>query len=526
VSFTEDLRVLIRARYPIIWVETYEEERVLRYVIEVANKPKGDDETAPPKEVVLWSQAVGTETIDAKGQRELLDGALAGEPITALGKFMADVRDEPGKGRIIVMRDMHRFFGDGPTMVTYRLLRDAANALRESSTTIVITSPFATIQSELVKDVMVVPLPLPTADELQVRLDEILEGVEGKIERPKNGQVERILKAGLGLSEDEFAGVVKESLVRSKKVDHRIILKQKEQIIRKSGVVEFFSSVEGLEAVGGLDLLRAWVHRRALASTEKAAKFGLSQKANLLLTGPPGTGKTLTAKATANHLGIPMLWVRSESIFGRFVGESEGNMRRVFDLANAVAPCVLFIDEGEKLFAGSSAGASAGDSGVTRKVLGQLLTYLQERTAPVTVILTANDPFGIPPELMSRFLSGTFFVDFPQPEERLDILNIHLKKVKRDPKNYDLKALVAATDGFSGREIEQGISEALDIAYAEGEGKTELANRHILAAFDGMTPISKSRRAEVEAMRDWAKSNARPASANNRLTSKKVGVDL
>ncbi len=519
MSFTDDLRTLIRARYPVIWVQTHEEERVLRYTLEVAQKPMGDEGKAPAKPLFLWSQSLGLEEVTSEG-RKVVDAELV-DSIAALQRICQEAKEE--SGRIFVMRDVHRFLSD--TNPTYRFLRDAAHALRTSKATLVITSPLANLPTEVEKDVVMLDLPLPTAEELRVRLDEVLEGLDSKVERPKNGQVERILKAGLGLSEDEFAGAVKESLVRAKKVDPRIVLRQKEQIIRKSGVVELFSSVEGMDSVGGLDLLRGWGQQRALAFTDKASKYGLRYPRGLFLTGPPGTGKTLTAKALANYLGVPLLWVKSESIFGRFVGESEGNMRKAFNLADAVSPCILFIDEVEKLFAGSSAGASAGDSGVTRKVLGQMLSYMQEHTTPVFIVATSNDPHGIPPELMSRF-DATFFVDFPQAQERLDILAIHLKKVKRDAKNYDLKALVQATEGFSGREIEQGVNEALFAAFSQGEGKTELSDQHLLAAFSQMTPISKSRRDEVNSMREWARSNARPASALNRLGAKRVEVEL
>ena len=503
MSFTDDLRTLVRARYPIIWVQTGEEERVLRYVLEVAKDPKGDGE-APGKPVFLWSQSKGLEEVASDGSRTVTDAELV-DSIAGLQRVIEEAGEEAG--RIFVMRDIHRFLTD--TNPTYRFLRDAAHVLRVSKSTLVITSPVFSLPVELKTDVTGIDLPLPTAEELRVRLDEVMEGLDEKIERPKNGQVERILKAGLGLSEDEFAGAVKESLVRSKKVDPRIIIKQKEQVIRKSGVVELFSSVEGLESVGGLDLLRQWVEQRALAFSDRASKFGLRAPRGLFLTGPPGTGKTLTAKAASNYLGVPFLAVKADNIFGRYVGESEGNMRKVLNLADAVSPCILFVDEAEKFFAGSSGDAAAGDSGVARKVYSQLLSYMQDHQTQVFVIMTANDPLSIPPELMSRF-DATFFVDMPQEQERADIIAIHLRKVKRDPKHFMLADLARVTDGFSGREIEKGVNEALFAAFAQG---SELATAHLLGAFRAMVPLSKSRRAEVEAMRDWAKVNATSASS-------------
>lgn len=518
MSFTDDLRTLVRARYPVIWVQTHEEERVLRYVLEVAAKPRGDDGVVSPKEVTLWSQSQGFQSVAPNGDRETVDAECV-DPIAAIGKVMGDVKDEPGRGRIVVMRDIHRFFSD--TNPTYRFLRDAAHALKESTTTIIVTSPLADIPAEVEKDIVFLDLPLPTADELRVRLEEVLAAVDGKVEKPKNGTVEKVLKAGLGLSEDEFAGVVKESLIRSKKVDPRVVVKAKEQVIRKSGVVEMYTTVDGLESVGGLAALRTWVERRALAFSDKAAKAGLRAPRGLFLTGPPGTGKTLTAKAAANYLGVPLLWLKGDQVFSKYVGESEQNMTKVLKLADAVSPCVLFIDECEKLLAGSSGGGSTGDSGVSRRVFGSLLTYMQEHTTPVLVIATANDPLNIPPEMMSRF-DAVFFVDMPQAPERKDIFAIHLAKKNHDPAEFDLDALAKASDGFCGREIEKVVNEALFTAFADG-GRA-LTTADVLGELGRVVPLSKSRRNEVEAMRAWARVNAMPASVVERSAA--GGVEL
>jgi ATP-dependent 26S proteasome regulatory subunit len=509
MSFTEDLRTLVRARYPVIWVQTHEEERVLRYVLEVATHPKGT-ESAPAKPLFLWSQTKGLEEVRSDGTRSVVDAELTGDASMAMQRVIQECEQE--EGRIFILRDVHRFFGDGPEKVAYRFLRDAAHALRSSHSTLVITSPVSNLPIEVEKDVVVLDLPLPTSEELRVRLEEVLEGLDSKVERPKNGQVERILKAGLGLSEDEFAGAVKESCIRAHKVDPHIIVKQKEQVIRKSGVVELFSSVEGLESVGGLDLLRERVEEVAIAFTDKAAKFGARPDKGMFLTGPPGTGKTLMAKAAANHLGFPLLWLKGDAVFSKFVGESEQNMKRVQQLADAVAPCILFIDECEKLIAGATGGSETGDSGVAKRVFGSLLTYMQEHTTPVLVIATANNPLAIPPEMMGRF-DSIFFVDMPQPQERADIFVIHLNKVRKNPKDYDMRALVEASEGFSGREIERVIDKALKAALKQDPDHPKLTTQHLLSALRRVQPLSKTRKVEVEEMRSWAKVNAEPASS-------------
>jgi SpoVK/Ycf46/Vps4 family AAA+-type ATPase len=522
MTFEDTLRTLVRARYPIIWIQTHEEERVLRYVANVAEKPKTDGSIAA-KDLFLWSQSKGLEKVtrgsDGQLNRKVEDSELV-DDLAVMARVIKAAKD--GEGAIFVLRDMHRFLAGTAREPDYRFLRDAAHELRESKTTLIVTSPVSNLPIECEKDVAVLDLPLPTAEELGVRLAEALGGDDTRFEKPKNGDTERILKAGLGLTEDEFISAVKESIIETNKVDPHIIIRQKEQVIRKSGIVELFQSVEGLESVGGLDLLRKWVEQRALAFSDKAAKFGLRPPRGLFLTGPPGTGKTLTAKATASHLGVPLLWLKGDSVFSKYVGESEQNMQRVLKLADAVSPCILFIDECEKLLAGSSAAGAQGDSGVSRRVFGSLLTYMQEHRTPVLIIATANDPLNIPPEMMRRF-DVVFFVDLPQTPERADILAIHIKKVKRDPKKYDIMGIADDTKGFSGSEIEQGVNEALFKAFEEG---TELKNSHLRAAFKTAIPLAKSRSDEIEAMQRWSRSNAVPASSIFAEGTKRAKMEL
>jgi SpoVK/Ycf46/Vps4 family AAA+-type ATPase len=523
MTFEDDLRTLVRARYPIIWVTTHEEERVLRAVAAVARKPKGDA-AADPKAMFLWSQSRALESVNVKtlernyedGDREMVDSVAFLESVIQWAR--AETEAETGEGRIYVARDLHRFFSaDNPT---YRFLRDSANAMRNSRTTLIVTSPVSSLPIECEKDVVVVDLPLPTAAELRVRLNEILQMLT--VPAPKNGEAEKVVKAGLGLTEDEFASAVKESAVRTGHIDPAVIVRQKEQVIRKSGVVQLYQTTETLDDVGGLDFLRAWVKLRALTFSDKAAAFGLRSTKGMFLTGPPGTGKSLFAKAVSGFLGFPLLWLKGGAVFSKYVGESEQNLDRVLKLADAVSPCVLFIDECEKLLGSAAAGAS-NDGGVSQRVFGSLLTWMAEHTSPVLVVATANNPLAIPPEMLSRF-DATFFVDLPQATERLAIARIHLKKVHRDPKMVDaLPTLAAATEGFSGREIERAVQEGLNRAFQE---KRELGVADLLAGVKSILPVSRTRKDAIEEMRRWAAANAVPASEFERPVAKKGKVDL
>jgi SpoVK/Ycf46/Vps4 family AAA+-type ATPase len=215
----------------------------------------------------------------------------------------------------------------------------------------------------------------------------------------------------------------------------------------------------------------------------------------------------MTAKAAASHLGVPLLWLKADAIFSKYVGESEQNVRRALQLADAVAPCVVLIDEVEKLLAGAG-GSGDHDSGVTKRVLGTVLTWMQEHTTPVMVLATANNPLGITPELMGRF-DETFFVNLPNETERAAIFDIHLRRIGRDPLTFNLAELVRATPGFSGREIERALNEGLYSAFG---ADTELSTVHVVEAAKKVRPLSKTRREEIAQMRDWAERNARPAS--------------
>ena len=515
-AFEDDFRVLVRAHYPVVWIQTHEEERVLRIVSKVAS-----DGAIPVRPVFVWSRSKGMESVKATKDggyvRDTDDGELI-DPIAALNKVMSDAETAPA--RIFILRDLHRFFNEADA--TYRFLRDAAHALRTSKTTLVVTAPVANLPVECEKDVVVVDLPLPTAEELRARLEATFVGLDAKVERPKNGTVEKVIKAGLGLTEDEFADAVKESIVRVGKADPKVIVKQKEQVIRKSGVVELYQTVESLDNVGGLDLLREWIQTRSLAFSDKAAKFGLRAPKGLFLTGPPGTGKTLTAKAAASFLNVPLLRLKGEGVFSKFVGESEQNLARVLKLADTVSPCVLFIDECEKFVAGSSGSESGGDSGVSRRVFGALLQWMADHTTPVLVVATANDPLGIPPEMMSRF-DSVFFVDLPTVAERVEILRIHLERVGRKAASYDLESIAAMFEGYSGREIEKVLNEALFRAFSAG---AELSAEHFRAALATVLPLATTRKAEIDAMRSWSRTNAIPASKAAYASRKQAVVEV
>lgn len=516
-SFEETIRTLNRARYPIIWTVTHEEARALRSIEAVARNPN-PTKNAPAIELYLWSASAGMQTVQRKeGKMVLVDEQPeATSPVEGIGAVISASRspeiNREGHGRIYVLRDLHKFLGEKDNLI-YRLLRDAALALKESRVTMVITSPVANLPVELQKDVTVVSMPLPTAEELRYKMIDVLQPlIDNKaFKLPTNGAQEELLRAGLGLTEEEFGLALAESLIRNGKPDAKFIVRAKEQIVRKMGF-ELYQATEGLGDIGGLNVLKADLQQVGLTFTEKARKFGLRPPRGFFLTGPPGTGKTAVAKAAASTLGVPLIKVGAESVFSKYVGESEQNLSRLFQTVDAIAPAILFIDEVEKFLSGSAGSQAGGDSGVTRRVFGQMLSWMQDHTSPVIVICTANNPLGVPPEFGSRF-DQTYYVGLPDVQARAEIFGIHIRKLGRDPKQHDIADYARISEGFNGREIEQAVNKALRAAFQDG---TELDGPHVIAAINGVKPLSKTRATEIQAMREWAEKNATPATSETR----------
>ncbi len=548
----DELEVLIRARYPAIWVVTDEEERIvgvlrekfydkpyeeiMRVLRKKAKKIAAEQGIEGEKAVELaksdpeivelieksgyrliyeWSAVTGIQKYSATGHEQVEE---APDLFTALAAIRETASDDRRK-TLFIVKDPHEFLRDP---ITVRQFKETYYTLKTTYSTIVLISPVLNIPVELQKMITVIDAPLPTAEELKQKLVEIVQQVNEVHNaniKLDNGKLEEAVKAGLGLTMAEFEHTVAKSLVKYKDVVPAEIVKEKEQIIRKTGVLEYYHSVETLEDIGGLENLKDWLIRRKAAFTEKAKKFGLRPPKGILLAGAPGTGKSLTAKVAANVFGFPLLRMDVASIFGQYVGESEKNMRTALKIAESVAPSILWLDEVERIFAGHESSGST-DSGVTSRVIGQLLTWMQERTAPVFVIATTNDPLALPPQLMraGRF-DEIFHVDLPGYEERKAIFRIHLRKVGRDPRKFDLDALAAATEGFVGAEIEQVIQDALYLAW-DLRAK-DVTTDMILTCIEQTTPLSKKRADEIERMRVWAEQNAKPANRKTKAAPKR-----
>jgi SpoVK/Ycf46/Vps4 family AAA+-type ATPase len=291
-----------------------------------------------------------------------------------------------------------------------------------------------------------------------------------------------------------------------------IILSEKKQLIRRNGILEYIEEDATIDAVGGLDELKKWLKQRSNAFTERAREYGLPQPKGMLILGVPGCGKSLIAKTTSRLWSLPLLRLDMGRVYdGSMVGRSEANLRNALKTAESISPAILFIDELDKSFAGTT-GSSDSDGGTSSRIFGSFLTWMQEKKSPVFVMATANRVERLPGEFLrkGRF-DEIFFVDLPTPEERQHIFNIHLSNRREDISRFDLEQLSKMSDGFSGAEIEQAIVAAMYEAFAQDREFTQL---DIIAALKATLPLSRTMQEQVTALRDWARQRARPAASS------------
>jgi SpoVK/Ycf46/Vps4 family AAA+-type ATPase len=505
MNFQTELETLIRARYPILYIITSEELRVQNSVVEIAKKRQ--------KKVFEWSYSTGIIPAGTSIQSQKSRSAATKDPLMALDQVIEQV--EPA---IFVFKDFHPFLTRNNFAIV-RKLKEIALHLKNSFKTIVLVSPVMEIPTELEKEITVLNYPLPSREDLSELLDRIIADVKQfkqvTIELDDAAR-ERLLQAALGLTMGEAENVFAKIIVKTERLagdNVNDVFSEKQQIVRKSGLLEYYATEEDFSRVGGLALLKDWLNKRAVAFTHEARAFGLPPPKGILLLGVQGCGKSLCAKAVSNLWQLPLLRFDMGRMFGSLVGSSEENVRRAITVAESIAPTVLWVDEIDKAFVGSQSSGIT-DGGTTARVFGTFLTWLSEKTAPVFVVATANDVSQLPPELLRKGrLDEIFYVDLPSDEERAEIYRIHLTKRGRDAGRFDLQALVDASRDFSGAEIEEAIISALYDAFYE---KHDLTTAHVLAALSQTVPLAKTMAEKVTAQRNWAVGRARNASVARR----------
>ena len=492
----EELDIYIRARYALLWVVTSEEQRALQELQALAEEQR--------KPLYVWSATTGIVN-SATPQRA---DTSKRDPLALLTTIIDD--REPG---IWVLRDFHPFLRDHTVV---RRLREAAFGLEASAKTIILLGPVLKIPPELEKEITVVDFALPTAPQIDRLLEQIINAsgqhasIQVSLDRRQRG---KLVQACLGLTTAEAGNAIAKAIVQA---DGRLdgdaieaVTAEKQQIIRKSGLLEFYASDEQLNNVGGLNILKEWLRKRVRAFSDEARAFGLPEPKGILLVGVQGCGKSLVAKSVANSWRLPLLRLDVGRLFSSLVGSSEENLRTAIRVAESIAPVVLWVDEIEKGFSGVGS-SNVSDAGTAARVFGSFITWLQEKKAPVFVIATANIVSQLPPELVrkGRF-DEIFFVDLPNTAERTDIWKIHLLKRNRDTTQFDLNTLAMASDGLSGAEIEQAVIAGL---YEAFDKNRPLQMGDLLDVLQETIPLSQMMQEDITALRNWARQRARQAS--------------
>jgi SpoVK/Ycf46/Vps4 family AAA+-type ATPase len=495
MSFTDELTLCLRARYPVIYVTTQEEERAEQAIAACAKQ-------AGNRGVYFW------DFVDGYQGNPTDAGIARRNPLQALEHIE---KLPTTTATVFVLRDFQKFWED---IGVSRKLRQLARQLKSQPKNLILLAPQVSVPEELSEVVTVLTFALPDKATIRAELERLIHASGSTLQERELNELTRSCQ---GLSIERIRRIMARGIAthgRFQPKDIELVLEEKRQTIRQTQILEFYPAKERISDIGGLDNLKDWLLRRGNAFSDKARQYGLPHPRGLLLVGIQGTGKSLTAKAIAHHWHLPLLRLDVGRLFAGLVGESESRTRQMVQIAEALAPCVLWIDEIDKAFAGMD---SRGDSGTTSRVLGTFITWLAEKTSPVFVVATANNIQALPPEMLRRGrFDDIFFVGLPSQEERQSIFSVHLSRLRaHNLQAYDLHRLAYETPNFSGAEIEQTLVEAMHIGFSQNR---DFTTDDILAAASQMVPLARTAQAQVEALQAWAASGrARMASRSDDL---------
>jgi len=525
-QIADDVMALLRARNPLLWIVTNEEARAERFLAEAA--------TTAGYEPRTWDAAQGVADMTGKVQSNI-GGTDIGDTLNAI-KERAETGNERGAW---IMRDLPPWITGPIGIITSRQLRNLARLLPRVPTpraqAIIIITPSSEIPPELQGHATVIEWPMPDRNEIASILDAAIKvlpeyevGEDGKPDKSKplrakaapNGTRDAAIDAAVGLSGEEAAACYARSLVQKRLIDPAIVANEKKRVVAREGVLEWYDPIAGgLEAVGGLDVLKSWLIARKGAYSAKAREYGLPAPKGIMLVGVSGCGKSLTAKAISTAWGIPLLRLDLGALKGALVGKSEENLRKALAVIEAIGRCVVWIDEIEKGMQGATSGSI--DGGVSADQLGTILNWMQERKGEAFMIATANDISNLPPELLrkGRF-DEIFFVDLPNPEERVAVLEAALRQYGRGDAKINKRKVADACDKFTGAEIAAIVPDALFKGFADGA--RQITTDDLIAAAKDVVPLSKTAGEKIEKLRKWASDKAR--FATGPLTKKSQGA--
>jgi hypothetical protein len=415
---------------------------------------------------------------------------------------------------VFVLKDLHRHL-DTPLAV--RLLREVADEFSRDRRTLVLTGPSVPIPPELGNQVEFIHLPLPTRDRLRVLIKDTYRKLSAKrkLQMKLDASGLDAMAGNLcGLTEHEAERAASQSIItRYGLVPESVsdVLEAKRDMLRHSGMLEFVPALDDLNAIGGLENLKTWLRKRRAAFGEQARAAGLEPPKGVVILGVQGCGKSMCARCIAGEWKLPLVKFDAAAIFDKYIGETEKRIKKMFHVAEQLAPCVLWIDELEKVFAGSGPDSASSDAGTSARLLGAFLSWMQDRKVPVFVAATCNNVNVLPPELIrkGRF-DEIFFVDLPNAAEREAVFRNQIKRRQMDPAKFDVSKLSAASEGYSGAEIDAAIQSAMYAAFAEN---ATITTEMIVRELTTTVPLSTTRAEEIAKLRAWAAARAVPATA-------------
>ena len=486
-SWCKDLELLIKSRTSLIWIRTKEEER-LEKIINISC------ERLNIKRYVCWDCVSGIKGLVNE------EGKFANNPLGVLNWLKEQT---PEIATILLVKDFHKFYDD-PSIS--RTIKQLSSSLKETNHNLIISSHIFPSSEELDELMTIVNLPLPDQKELKNLIKNIAINTNSNLDEQV---LNELSIASSGLTEIKVKQVTAKALTQRGKIskeDIKDILEEKKQVIARSEILEFFEAKSSQDDIGGLNVLKVWLNQRYRAFSKEAREYGLPIPKGVLLVGAQGTGKSLTAKSISKSWSMPLLRLDVGRLFSSLVGSSEARTRETISRAEAMSPCILWIDEIDKGFGGDA----RSDGGTSQRVLASLLTWMAEKESSVFVIATANAIDKLPAELLrkGRF-DEIFFLDLPNSEERLSILDLHLKK-RRPNYSFPLSTIIDRTDGFSGAELEQAVIEGMHISFSENR---ELLEKDLIKAVSELVPLSRTAKEQIDLLKDWS-STGRARSAS------------
>ncbi|WP_298608573.1 AAA family ATPase [uncultured Thiothrix sp.] len=475
----KELRSHIESHYPALYLVTHERHEADKLITNLSEGRKS----------IEWNMARGL--VDFKTKRPLMEWC---DLATALENLL----DQELNEHFIILHDIHLGLKDQPLAIArLKSLLEKILINTEGVVTVFLISSQILIPLEIEKFITLFDVPLPDEDSIRDIIKQYAAVYTPDVE---GSTITKLALAFQGLTRYEIGQLINRGYQRDGNIgleDLDLVQTEKAQIIKKTGILEMLTVKEKLEDIGGLDQLKPWLQQKAnvMSNWSDARSFGVEMPKGVMIVGMPGCGKSLTAKATAALFNLPLLKLDMGSLMGKYVGESEGNMRRAIKMAEAVSPCVLWVDEVEKAFVGIGSGGSGSE--VATRLFGYFLTWMQEKTSQVFVIATANDISALPPELLrkGRF-DEIFYVDFPNKAERLDIFKVHLTKRRKLENSINLEKLANKTDGYSGADIESIVTEAIEQAFIDN--KTSLTTERLLKVVDATHPLKEVMKNKVE----------------------------